>query len=156
VLRLNADGTTPADQPGGSPVLANPVPAPRALDWDQGLLWVIDAGRTAADTLQAFAADAPSQRRRTIIRYAFPGDASANGLAVYRGDLIPEFRGDLFVASVAGRALLRLRFDPADRRRLLGSERLLQDVFGPIRAVTVAPDGTLVVASASEIVRLSP
>lgn len=34
LLRLNADGTTPADQPGMSPVQAEGISAPRGFDWD--------------------------------------------------------------------------------------------------------------------------
>jgi glucose/arabinose dehydrogenase len=34
LLRLNADGTTPADQRGMSPVLAEGIAAPRGFDWD--------------------------------------------------------------------------------------------------------------------------
>jgi glucose/arabinose dehydrogenase len=162
VLRINADGTTPRDQEGGSPIFADQVFAPRALDWStwdpQATLWLVDGGRgDSADTLQAVAADAGRLRRgRTIIRYAFPRDAGAKDLAVYRSDLIASLRGDLLVASEDGQALLRLRFDPADRRRLVGSERLLQDAFGPVTAVSVAPDGSIVVASERGLVRISP
>lgn len=42
ILRLNLDGTTPADQPGLSPVYAEGVRSPRGFDWDQ------KSGRPAA------------------------------------------------------------------------------------------------------------
>ena len=44
VLRLNADGTTPADARGGTPVYAGGYGSPVAVDWDPGTatLWVAD------------------------------------------------------------------------------------------------------------------
>ena len=45
VVRLNADGTTPADARGGVPVFAGGFGSPIALDWDPqtATLWVADA-----------------------------------------------------------------------------------------------------------------
>lgn len=50
VLRLNADGTTPADAAGGSPVVAAGYGSPIAIDWDRvtGTLWVADRAVAAA------------------------------------------------------------------------------------------------------------
>lgn len=44
VLRLNVDGTTPADARGGTPVYADGYGSPVALDWDPltSTLWVAD------------------------------------------------------------------------------------------------------------------
>ena len=44
VLRLNVDGTTPADAHGGTPVYADGYGSPVALDWDPltSTLWVAD------------------------------------------------------------------------------------------------------------------
>lgn len=45
ILRLNPDGTTPADQPRGSPILRIGSPSPRGLDWHRSSshLWTGDA-----------------------------------------------------------------------------------------------------------------
>jgi hypothetical protein len=50
VLRLNTDGTTPADAPGGNPVFAAGYGSPIALDWDPATatLWVADRAAGAA------------------------------------------------------------------------------------------------------------
>lgn len=50
VLRLNADGTTPADARGGMPVEAEGFGSPAAIDWDPATatLWVADRAAGAA------------------------------------------------------------------------------------------------------------
>ncbi len=156
VLRFNADGTTPVDQAGGTPVFAANVNQPRALAWDAaGTMWVIDAARRGSDMLHAVVAESrAAQRGRTLLRYAFPEDTPVSGLALYGAGPIPELRGDLLAASPGGRALLRLRFDPADSRRLIASERLLQDVFGAIHAVSVASDGVIYLVTDAGVVRV--
>jgi hypothetical protein len=47
VLRMNGDGTTPTDQPGGSPIAARAGRSPRGLFWHpaSGALWVADRSR---------------------------------------------------------------------------------------------------------------
>jgi hypothetical protein len=50
ILRLNPDGTTPSDQPRGSPVLMSGLASPRGLDWHRvsNQLWTADATRVGA------------------------------------------------------------------------------------------------------------
>jgi hypothetical protein len=54
VLRLNADGTTPGDAPGATPLYADGYGSPVALDWDPTTttLWLAD--RTAGSSPFAF------------------------------------------------------------------------------------------------------
>ena len=79
-----------------------------------------------------------------------------SGLAIYRGDRFPRWRGDLFVGALRGQELVRLRFDG---ERQVGEERLLEGVLGRIRDVRAGPDGYLYLLTDSgdgEIVRLEP
>jgi glucose/arabinose dehydrogenase len=73
ILRLNTDGTTPADQPMASPVYAYGTSRPGGLGWQDGTgaLWL--AGRDIPD---------------------------AGALAAYRGDLIIAVRSDPAVRRV--------------------------------------------------------
>jgi Glucose / Sorbosone dehydrogenase len=50
ILRLNPDGTTPADQPRGSPVLASGYASPRGIDWHRasGRMWAADLARVGS------------------------------------------------------------------------------------------------------------
>lgn len=70
VLRLNADGTTPGDARGGTPVYADGYGSPVALDWDPptSTLWVADRA------------------------------AGASAFAFYRGALLPAWDGRLVSA----------------------------------------------------------
>jgi aldose sugar dehydrogenase len=159
VLRLNADGTTPQDQPAGIPVFANDIQSPRGLDFhpSTGALWVADVKRRDVEELRVIVSGgvsgAPSASR---IRIPMPAGVGAAGVAFYRGTLVPAFAGDLFVAAEEAHSLLRLRFDTRDPTRLVSGERLLEDVGARLRAVTVAADGLIYVATDRAVLRLGP
>ena len=73
VLRLNADGTTPGDASGATPVYADGYGSPIAIDWDPptATLWVADRA------------------------------AGASAFAFYRSALVPAWAGRLISASDA-------------------------------------------------------
>ena len=94
--------------------------------------------------------------------------ATPSGAAFYSGAVLPGFRHDLFLATLDGVHLLRVRFDPADPRRVVGTERLLDGLLGRLSDVVAGPDGALYVATGNRdgigepvpgddrIVRLAP
>jgi glucose/arabinose dehydrogenase len=147
VLRLNLDGTTPDDQPGASPIFSAGHPLPRSVDWQPvtGNLWTIDGGVAGAGRL-----------RGDRISYALPAGTGAVSSAFYRGDLIPEFKGNLLIAASDGRELLRMRFDAGDPSRLAAVEHLLKDDVGPLRVVAEGRDGAVYVATDDAVFRLAP
>jgi glucose/arabinose dehydrogenase len=71
--------------------------------------------------------------------YWFP-DVAPSGMLFYTGDRFPEWKGDLFVGSLAGKALIRLVLEG---ERVVGEERLLTDRNQRIRDVRQGPDGTI-------------
>ena len=155
VLRLNADGTTPQDQPAGIPVFATDIQSPRGMDFhpSTGALWMADVKRRDVEELRVIAPSGDSGAR---IRIPMPAGVGAAGVAFYRGTLIPALARDLFVASEQGHSLLRLRFDTRDPTRLVSGERLLEDIGVPIRAVAAAADGLVYVATDRAVLRLGP
>ncbi len=159
VLRLNADGTTPRDQAAGTPVVATDLQSPRGMDFhpSTGALWVANVRQRDVEELRVIVSvgvsGAPSTSR---IRIPIPAGVGVAGVAFYRGTLIPAFAGDLFVATEEARSLLRLRFDTRDPTRLVSGERLLEDVGARIRAVAVAGDGLVYVATDRAVLRLGP
>lgn len=157
VLRLNPNGTTPDDQAAGSPLYSFAYRSPKGLDWDGGVLWVVDAADPAAPRLNAVTTPPGSPKRgTTAATVPLPADSRPSSMAAYRGDKLPAFAHSLLVASAEGRNLLRIRLDPANPTRVLGTDRLLQDRLGAVRAVAVAPDGTVYLAGDSTIHRLVP
>jgi glucose/arabinose dehydrogenase len=165
VVRLNADGTTPDDQAGSTPVYSEGYRSPGGFDWDPrsapGTLWVVD--RDAAGSSVRGVVPDPASRagaKRGVVRraYMLPAASVPASVAFYRGDRFPAFAGSLLIASEEGRHLLRISGDPdpddggANRR----FERLLQDRVGGVRAVAVAPDGVIYFANATAIGRLVP
>lgn len=64
-----------------------------------------------------------------------------SGLAVYEGDMFPEWRGDLLVGSLKFALLSRL---DRDENGKIGEERrMFEGEFGRIRDVNVASDGSI-------------
>ena len=66
-----------------------------------------------------------------------------SGASFFRGRAIPQFENNLFVATLRGVHLLRLRLDPSAPGRIVAQERLLDQRYGRIRDVVAGPDGFL-------------
>jgi len=152
VLRLNADGTTPSDQAGGTPVYALNVNQPRGMDWDGTTLWIAESLR-----LQGVVdASATARRAAAMVNYRLPAGIDPEGATFYRGSLIAGLAGDLLVASADAGSILRLRFDPGNRRRIVSSEYLLQGAVGPIQAIAEGPTGVVYFCTQNELFMITP
>jgi glucose/arabinose dehydrogenase len=159
VLRLNPDGSTPDDQAGASPLFSSAYRSPRGLDWDpaSGVLWVLDAVPAAPGRLNAVVASGPRAKRGvTAATMSLPDAPQPSSMAFYRGGIISGLKGTLLVASSQAEYLLRVRFDPDNRTRVVGADKLLQGQVGAIRAVTIGPDGAVYFATGNAIGRLMP
>ena len=89
------------------------------------------------------------------IRYWVPSIAPS-GMAFYTGDLLPAWRGNLFVGALAAQLLVRLELDGD---KVVKEERLLRDVRERIRDVRQGPDGALWLVTDSgsgRILRVTP
>jgi glucose/arabinose dehydrogenase len=180
ILRINRDGTTPRDNPFGSPIYSYGHRNPQGIDWHPttGDLWASEHGNNGNDEINAIDAG---------VNYGWPqieGSASLPGMRVpvtfynpaiapsgasfYLGDRFPRFSGNLFVGALRGTHLLRLVLESGPLRRIVAQERLLDGAFGRIRDVVTGPDGHLYlctnnrdgrgnpVATDDRIVRLVP
>jgi glucose/arabinose dehydrogenase len=74
-------------------------------------------------------------------------------MAFYTGDLIPEWKGNLFVGAMAGQHLVRLILDGD---KVVAEEKLLVDLKQRIREVRQGPDGALYIFAGSSLLRLTP
>jgi glucose/arabinose dehydrogenase len=86
------------------------------------------------------------------IYYWIPSIAPG-GMAFYTGDLFPDWKNDLFVGAMAGRALVHLELDGD---RVVSEERLLTDLDERIREVRSGPDGALYVFAGNKLLRIVP
>lgn len=186
ILRINLDGSIPADNPfaeviGAEPriwTMGNRDPEGLANHPVSGKLWISDHGPQGGDEINVVEAGRnygwplvaygthytgkPVNGERT----GFPGTEQPKyywdpaiapaGIAFYDGDLIPEWKGNLFVAALAGRHLARLTLDG---ERVVGEERLLLKNNQRVRDVEMGPDGALwVVTDETEgrLIRIAP
>jgi glucose/arabinose dehydrogenase len=168
ILRLTRDGASPAGNPFGSPVYSYGHRNPQGLDWhpSSGDLWASEHGPTGNDEINVIdsganygwpviqgSASQPDMRAPVTF---FNPAVAPSGASFYRGTRFPLFANNLFVATLRGTHLLRLRIDPASPRRLLGQERLLESRYGRIRDVVSGPDGYLYFATNNRDGRGSP
>ena len=172
ILRLTPEGKVPADNPfAGNPVwafgLRNPNglafhPRTRTLfagdhgptsEWgpprimDRDELNVIRKGGNYGWPLVVAAA-----ARKDLIDplLSWIPSTPPGALVVYDATLMPQFRGDLFYSSLAGQALLRIRFQDAGApEKVTAIERWFNTgprgsaAYGRLRGMTVGPDGAI-------------
>ncbi len=185
VLRLNADGSVPADNPfadqGGVAAqiwtLGHRNPLGLAFD-GEGRLWEVEMGPRGGDELNLI------QRGRN---YGYPivsnGDhydgrvipdhdtrpefeapktwwtpvISPGDMIIYSGNLFPEWRGDALIGGLSGEALVRVDID-GDNAREAGRWPMGER----IREVEQAPDGSIYLiededeGSGGRLLRLTP
>jgi glucose/arabinose dehydrogenase len=168
IVRINPDGSVPRDNPfaareGARPEIwssghRNILSA--ALD-GKGRLWVADMGPQGGDELNLIErgkdygwptigygeeySGAPIHRSTTAPGmeqpvYYWDPVISPSGMAIYSGDLFPEWRGNFFIGGLSSRALVRLVLH---EDRVVGEERLLTHLNARIREVVQGPDGAL-------------
>lgn len=156
ILRLNPDGTTPTDQMGGSPLFASAVRWPRGMDWQPttGTLWIADGVTDRSEHLKVVRNGNASTRRVVEAKYALPGATGVASMTFYRSSAMPAFGGDLFMAAEQGRHILRLQFDPRDHTTIVASERLLENLVGPLRVVGISPRGEIYFGTRDALGRL--
>ena len=169
ILRLDPDGTAPADNPfvgrgGALPEIwsyGHRNPQGLAFDPATGQLWSQEHGPRGGDEVNLiergrnYGWPAITHGRNyngTSItnETARPGmeqpktywvpSIAPSGLTVYRGDKFPLWDGNLFVGALRAQLLVRLEIDG---RRVVHEERLLTDFGNRIRDVRTGPDGLI-------------
>lgn len=186
VVRLNMDGSVPSDNPfvlenGALPAnwsYGHRNPQGLAFHPTTGSLFVLEHGPLGGDELNIVLkgenygwpvvshgvnydgspvgsgqTSAPNMVDpvRTWTPVIAPG-----GFAFYNGNAFPAWRGDMFIAGLGSRALVRLDMNGD---QVVSEQRLLTDRNKRFRAVAVGPDGFLYVAtddSKGEILRIRP
>lgn len=184
VVRINPDGSVPADNPFVSLAGARPEiwsyghrnPQGADVDPATGVLWTIEHGPQGGDELNLTLAG--KNYGWPIISYGeeYGGAPIGAGIAAqegmeqpayywdpviapgdmdfYEGDLFP-WRGDILIAGLRSQALVRLELEGG---RVIGEERFALGV-GRIRDLAEAPDGAIWIVTDEDdgrLLRLTP
>ena len=186
IVRLNEDGSVPHDNPFVGKAAVRPEiyswghrnPQGLLFDAPSGRLYETEHGPRGGDELNIIEAHknygwpvitygmdysgayvSPYTQRAGLeqpVIYWTPSIAPS-GLALYRGDKFPAWRGDLFVGALAFKHLRRVHLDPLGN--VVDQEELLNDQHSRIRDVRAAPDGFLYVCTDEadgHVLRLEP
>jgi glucose/arabinose dehydrogenase len=168
-LRLNDDGTIPADNPFVNQKDARPEiwsyghRNAQGMDFqpETNLMFQTEHGPSLIDGVSLFKrsggdevnvvergknygwAKISHQMRRegmeTPLAEYSPAIAPASG-TFYRGTLFPAFKGNFFFGALKGQMIVRLVLDG---RRVVSQDKLLEKQYGRIREVAEAPDGSI-------------
>jgi glucose/arabinose dehydrogenase len=186
IVRLNEDGSVPQDNPFVGQSSVRPEiytwghrnPQGLVFDAQSGQLYETEHGPRGGDELNVIVARknygwpvitygmdysgayvSPYTQRPGLeqpVTYWTPSIAPS-GLAMYRGERFPAWKGDLFVGALAFKHLRRVHLDGSGN--VLEQEELLGDLHRRIRDVRVAPDGSIYVCtdeSDGRVLRLEP
>jgi glucose/arabinose dehydrogenase len=186
VIRLNADGTVPADNPfykveGARPEIysyGHRNPQGLALHPATGEVWLHEHGPQGGDELNWIRpgrnygwpvitygvnygtgtkiGEGTHKAGMEQPLYYWVPSIAPSGMAFYTGDRFPKWNGDLFIGSLKFQLLVRLELDG---RKVIREERLLKGELGRIRDVREGPDGYLYLltdAPNGKLVRLEP
>lgn len=174
LLRLNADGSVPADNPFANGETAHPQIYSLGHRNIQGLvvvpgtdqIWVTEHGERGGDELNLVlpgknygwpivtrARDYRSQEQYGEVRsregfvdpvYEFLPTLAPSGLAMVTGDRFPNWRGDLLAGGLRAERIHRIVIEDGV---VVHQEELLLGLVGRIRDVRVGPDGYIYVLS---------
>jgi glucose/arabinose dehydrogenase len=185
VIRLNRDGSIPADNPfvgmeGIRPEIwtyGHRNPQGLAIDPGTGLLWAHEHGAMGGDELNIIRRGA--NYGWPVITYSTEYDGTPinnglthadgmeqpvrywvpsiapSGLAIYTGP-VREWQGTMWLGGLVGQVLVRLTLENG---RVMREERFLKDELGRIRDVRMSPDGFIYFStddSKGEIFRVEP
>lgn len=166
ILRLNADGSIPSDNPfPGSPVYSYGHRNPQGLAWQPGTgrLYATEHGPSGFPECCRDEVNLVEPGRN----YGWPvitGDETREGMVsplVQSGSRLTwapggaafvsrgPWAGSLVFAGLRGRALYRVTLDPGDSSRVARFESFLEGQFGRLRDVVEGPDGALYVLTSN-------
>ena len=184
ILRLNRDGSIPNDNPFQNSNTARPELWAVGLRSVGGIVvdekdrvWAMDMGPQGGDELNLIVPGRNYGWPIVTWGFYYSGDQistkqsasefddpinvwspsiSPFGLALYKGNAFPNWRGDLFVGAMGDQSIIRLKIR---NNEVIEQERLISELNERIRSIEIGPDGliyALTDASKGKIMRLRP
>ncbi|PDT84789.1 hypothetical protein CO676_07190 [Sinorhizobium sp. BJ1] len=174
ILHINADGSIPASNPyrggteGRAEIWSKGHRNPQGITFDpaDGKLLTVEHGSRGGDEVNnpqpgknygwpvitygkdysgAEIGEGTAKEGMEQPLYHWDPSIAPGAIAVYRGNMFPEWNGNLLIAALKYQLLARLERD--DTGAITSEERLFDGEFGRIRDVIVAPDGALLMVT---------
>ena len=168
-LRLNDDGTIPTDNPFVNRKDSRPEiwtyghRNAQGMDWqpETGLMFQTEHGPSLIDGVSLFKRSGGDEvnivekgknygwakishkmnregMETAIVEYS-PAVAPASGM-FYRGNLFPQLKNNFLFGALKGEAIIRLVLDG---RSIVSQEKLFVKIYGRVREIAEAPDGSI-------------
>ncbi len=168
ILRLNLDGSIPADNPiAGNPVWSFGHRNPQGLVYANGILYssehgpdtddeinIIEKGRNYGwPNVKGFCNDGGEQTFCSSNNVKEPVTAwtptiATSGMDFYNNDLIPQWKNSLLVATLKNQRLMQLKLDDA-HTTVTETNEFFANAYGRMRDICIAPDGKIYICTSN-------
>lgn len=163
ILRLNNDGSIPADNPFGpkSPVFSYGHRNPQGIAWqkDTNNLWQTEHGPSGFDGSGGgdeiniikkggnfgwpLVSHEKTRAGTVAPKLIFTPAIAPAGATFYYGNRLPMFKGNFFFATLRGEGIYRVVVSETDLQKIDSFEKLAKVNLGRIRDIIEGPDGLL-------------
>ncbi len=176
VIRINSDGSVPADNPFADGVDGDPKvwsyghrnPQGLALDTSDGAVYLHEHGAKGGDELNLVLPGRnygwPAVTKGTNYTGAYvsplksaPGveepltywvpSIAPSGLTVYEGEAFPDWQGDLFVGALVDQEVRKIEIEDG---QVISEEPLFSEIGARVRDVRTGPDGFIYILTDSD------
>ena len=159
VLRLNLDGSIPADNPfSGSPIWTSGHRNPQGLVYANNILYSSEHGPASDDEVNIIekgrnygwpdvlgfcdASELSTCNSRTVREpiSAWTPTIAVSGMDYYDKDLIPQWKNSLLLATLKNSRLMQLRLD-ATHLKVDSTFEYFNGTYGRLRDIAISPEG---------------